>query len=68
MFDGRVTEGDEKGTNWVMESARPTAQGFRTVKYTTNKTVGSGSFGIVFQAMCVETGQMVKYFSISINY
>lgn len=61
--DGRVTEGDQRGSNWIMDSVMNTPQGFRTVKYTTNKMVGSGSFGVVFQAVCVESGQMVSGFS-----
>lgn len=57
--DGRVTEGDQRGSNWVMETSRQTPQGWQCIKYTTNKMVGSGSFGVVFQAVCVETGQTV---------
>lgn len=58
--DGRVTEGDSTGADWVMETVRCIqGGGYRTVKYTTNRMVGSGSFGVVFKAVCVETGEQV---------
>lgn len=57
--DGRVTEGDQKGGNWIMETSRFTSHGWQCIKYTTTRMVGSGSFGVVFQAICVETGQTV---------
>ena len=32
----------------------------QTINYSTERVVGSGSFGVVFQATCLETGETVR--------
>jgi|TARA_B100001142_G_scaffold216649_1_gene214806 serine/threonine protein kinase len=40
-------------------TGRPGASDGRTISYETKRVVGNGSFGVVFQAACVETGECV---------
>lgn len=58
--EGRITEGeDSTGNAVIMETKITKPQGCQSVTYTTEKIVGTGSFGVVYKATCVETGETV---------
>lgn len=60
VVEGKLRDpGDPKGHSMVLETTIKTGQGSHTVTYTTEKVVGNGSFGVVYKASCVETGQTV---------
>ncbi|CAD7704729.1 unnamed protein product [Ostreobium quekettii] len=61
VAEGKVrAKGNAKGHGVVLETAVRTGEGgSHTVTYTTEKVVGNGSFGVVYKASCVETGQTV---------
>ncbi len=52
-------EGDQKEGQYTITTASTGPGPRRTISYTTDKVVGNGSFGVVFQAKCVETGEVV---------
>eukprot|EP00249_Psilotum_nudum_P008572 c21371_g1_i1 orf=262-1533(-) len=56
VIDGNDTE---TGHIIVTTIAGPNGQPKQTISYKAERIVGTGSFGIVFQAKCLETGEMV---------
>jgi len=63
VWEGKVTSGDPAGPECVITTYSTDrafhADGMKTIRYQTLKVVGSGSFGVVFQARCTETGETV---------
>ncbi len=60
MSEGRiVTEGDAKGGQ-ILQATSGTGSSKQTFNYSTDRIVGNGSFGVVFQATCLETGETVS--------
>lgn len=59
VFEGRVVEGDPAGCCLIVASAGsgPDKQIFN---YQTERIVGQGSFGVVYQAKWLETGETVS--------
>lgn len=60
VWEGRVTSGDPGGIDHVITTHSTDASApAETVRYRTERVVGNGSFGVVYQARCVETGETV---------
>ncbi|KAK2076166.1 Shaggy- protein kinase epsilon [Prototheca wickerhamii] len=59
VFEGRVTEGDPSTVGHVITTAGGGEDNPQTIRYVTERVVGNGSFGVVFQARCLETGEVV---------
>ncbi len=63
VWEGKVTSGDPTGPSATI-TTQSTDRVFngrevKTIRYKTIKVVGNGSFGVVFQARCVETDEIV---------
>ncbi|GFR44892.1 hypothetical protein Agub_g6236 [Astrephomene gubernaculifera] len=59
IFEGRLIEGDLKSGGHVLSASAGTGSSRQTYNYSTDRVVGNGSFGVVFQATCLETGETV---------
>ena len=60
VYYGTVIEGDPGATGHVIQTAPANSSSSRQViTYRTEKVVGNGSFGVVYQATCIETGDQV---------
>ncbi|KAG2482974.1 hypothetical protein HYH03_018151 [Edaphochlamys debaryana] len=59
IFEGRLIEGDLKSGGHVLSASAGTGASRQTYNYSTDRVVGNGSFGVVFQATCLETGETV---------
>ncbi|KAK9807999.1 hypothetical protein WJX73_001987 [Symbiochloris irregularis] len=60
VYYGTVIEGDPAATGHVIQTAPANSSSTRQViTYRTEKVVGNGSFGVVYQATCIETGDQV---------
>eukprot|EP00798_Chlamydomonas_sp_ICE-L_P014925 gene14925-20978_t len=61
VFEGRLVEGDlsAKGGNHILSAVSGSGADRQTFNYSTDRIVGNGSFGVVFQATCLETGETV---------
>lgn len=60
MSEGRIVQSDEVEHRWTIETILPTENAsYQTIKYTTSKIVGTGSFGSVFKATRLDTGEIV---------
>ncbi len=59
IFEGRLIEGDLKSGGNVLSASSGTGASRQTYNYSTDRVVGNGSFGVVFQATCLETGETV---------
>jgi glycogen synthase kinase 3 beta len=58
-WEGRVIRGDPAVAGHMLQ-ATGTRNGVRSsVNFTTDKVVGNGSFGVVYAATCLETGETV---------
>jgi hypothetical protein len=57
MFEGHLVEGDPKSAGHVLTASSGTGASQQTYNYSTDRVVGNGSFGVVFQATCLETGE-----------
>jgi kinase len=60
VWEGRVTSGDASGIDHIITtiSTDPAAPR-ETIRYRTERVVGNGSFGVVYAARCLETGELV---------
>lgn len=63
VFDGKVTDGDPNTCGHVITTTAGSGSNKQTLTYHTQRVVGNGSFGVVFQATCVETGDTVCFSS-----
>lgn len=61
MFEGRLVEGDLKSGGHVLSATSGSGPNRQTYNYSTDRVVGNGSFGVVFQATCLETGETVGW-------
>lgn len=59
VFEGRVTEGDPNNVGHVITTVGGSGPNKQVIRYLTERVVGNGSFGVVFQAKCIETGETV---------
>ena len=60
VFEGRVVEGDPNTCGHVICTVAGSGPNKQTISYATERVVGNGSFGVVFQATCLETGETVS--------
>jgi len=62
VWEGKVTAGDAASAEHIITTFSTDASYHKeqqTIRYQTLKVVGHGSFGVVFQAKCVETNEIV---------
>ncbi|GAB4813165.1 hypothetical protein N2152v2_000211 [Parachlorella kessleri] len=59
VFEGRVTEGDPNNVGHVITTTGGYGSSKQVIRYLAERVVGNGSFGTVFQARCMETGETV---------
>lgn len=52
--------GKSSGQTHVLQGTSGSGSGRQTFNYSTDRVVGNGSFGVVFQATCLETGETVS--------
>ena len=57
-YEGKILEGDPQ-FSCLIESSTGSGPDRHVYRYRTEKVVGQGSFGTVFQAKCLETGETV---------
>ncbi len=53
-------EGDLKSGGHILSASSGSGSSRQTFNYSTDRVVGNGSFGVVFQATCLETGETVS--------
>jgi hypothetical protein len=63
VFEGRVTEGDPNSVGHVITTTGGPPTNRQSIRYVTERVVGNGSFGVVYQARCLETGETVGGFA-----
>lgn len=66
VYEGRVVEGDPSVCGHVISTTASSGLNRSTINYSTERVVGNGSFGVVFQATCLETGETVHNLSYSL--
>jgi glycogen synthase kinase 3 beta len=59
VFEGRVVENDNRGGH-VITATAGSGPSKQTYNFATERVVGNGSFGTVFQATCLETAETVR--------
>jgi len=59
VFEGRVVRGDPNACGHIIQASGGSGANRQTINFTTERVVGNGSFGVVFQATCLETGETV---------
>ena len=60
VFEGRVIEGDPNACGHIICTVAGSGASRQTINYSTERVVGNGSFGVVFQATCLESGETVR--------
>ena len=60
VFQGRVVEGDPNQCGHIICTVAGSGPNKQTINYSTERVVGNGSFGVVFQATCLESGETVR--------
>lgn len=60
VFEGRVVRGDPNACGHIIQASGGTGANRQTINFSTERVVGNGSFGVVFQATCLETGETVR--------
>jgi glycogen synthase kinase 3 beta len=60
VFEGRVVEGEGRSGGHVITATAGNGASKQTYNYATERIVGNGSFGVVFQATCLETAETVR--------
>ncbi len=60
VFEGQIVEGDARTCGHVIRTTAGSGPSRQTISYQTERVVGNGSFGVVFQATCLETGETVR--------
>lgn len=53
-------EGDPNNVGHVITTVGGSGPNKQVIRYLTERVVGNGSFGVVFQAKCIETGETVR--------
>ena len=56
----RGAEGDPNNVGHVITTAGGSGASKQVIRYLTERVVGNGSFGVVFQAKCIETSETVR--------
>jgi len=60
VFEGRLVEGSLKSGGQTLQATSGSGPNKVVYNYSTDRIVGNGSFGVVFQATCLETGEPVR--------
>jgi hypothetical protein len=60
FFEGKLVEGDLKTGGHILQATSGSGPNRQVYNYSTDRVVGNGSFGVVFQATCLETGETVS--------
>lgn len=60
VFEGRVVDTDNRSGGHVITATAGSGPNKQTFNYATERVVGNGSFGTVFQATCLETAETVR--------
>lgn len=60
VFQGKVVEGDPNQCGHIICTVAGSGPTKQTINYSTERIVGNGSFGVVFQATCLESGETVS--------
>lgn len=60
VFEGRVVDSDNRSGGHVITATAGSGANKQTFNYATERVVGNGSFGTVFQATCLETAETVR--------
>ena len=58
-------EGDPNNVGHVITTVGGSGTSKQVIRYLTERVVGNGSFGVVFQAKCIETGETVRWAAAS---
>jgi hypothetical protein len=61
VFEGRVVDSDNRSGGHVITATAGSGANKQTFNYATERVVGNGSFGTVFQATCLETAETVSW-------
>ena len=56
-----MIRGDPASVGHIIQASGGAGAARRTINYSTERVVGNGSFGVVFQATCLETGETVSW-------
>jgi len=60
VWEGKVTCGDPASVDHVISTfSTDGTTPIRSIRYRTERVVGNGSFGVVYQARCMDTGETV---------
>lgn len=62
VFEGRVIRGDPTQCGHIIQATAGSGASRQVINYSTERVVGNGSFGVVFQATCLETGETVRVY------
>ena len=60
VFEGKIVEGNSQTCGHVICTSAGIGSDRHVINYQTERVVGNGSFGVVFQAKCLETGETVR--------
>jgi serine/threonine protein kinase len=60
VFEGRVVDSENRSGGHVITATAGSGANKQTFNYATERVVGNGSFGTVFQATCLETAETVS--------
>ena len=60
VFEGRIVRGDPNSCGHIIQASGGVGANRQTINFSTERVVGNGSFGVVFQATCLETGETVS--------
>lgn len=59
VFEGRIVRGDPTQCGHIIQATGGSGANRQVINFSTERVVGNGSFGVVFQATCLETGETV---------
>jgi serine/threonine protein kinase len=60
IFEGRVVDSEGRSGGHVITAVAGSGASKQTYNFATERVVGNGSFGVVFQATCLETAETVR--------
>lgn len=66
VFEGRVVDSAGERGGHVITATAGSGANKQTFNYATERVVGNGSFGTVFQATCLETAETVRSATASV--
>ena len=67
VYSGTIVQGDANAVGHVICASAGSGTAKQSVNYVTERVVGNGSFGVVFQATCQETGEVVSAFCFIVS-